>query len=99
MARAFRTLKTGLDLRPLYHRVEHRIKAHVFLCVLAYYISRYAETKTGIRWDKIRRVSQRLYVIKILLKNGEIIRTTRVSEDFQFIVNKLDMKIPPQILM
>lgn len=97
--RAFRTLKTGLDLRPLYHRVEHRIKAHVFLCVLAYYISRYAETKTGISWDKIRRVSQRLYAIKILLKNGEIIRTTRVSEDFQFIVNKLDMKIPPQILM
>jgi transposase len=37
--RAFRSWK-GLDLmvRPIYHRVEPRVKAHVFLCLLAYYV-------------------------------------------------------------
>jgi transposase len=37
--RAFRTWK-GLDLmvRPIYHRVEPRVKAHIFVCLLAYYV-------------------------------------------------------------
>jgi hypothetical protein len=36
---AFRSLK-GIDLlvRPIYHRVEPRVRAHVFLCMLAYYV-------------------------------------------------------------
>jgi hypothetical protein len=33
--RAFRTLKTTLELRPLYHRLPERIRAHVLLCWLA----------------------------------------------------------------
>ncbi|MDJ0861499.1 MAG: IS1634 family transposase [Gammaproteobacteria bacterium] len=37
--RAFRTLK-GLDLRirPIHHRDEQRVRAHIFLCLLAYYV-------------------------------------------------------------
>jgi hypothetical protein len=37
--RAFRTLK-GMDLqvRPIHHRLEGRVRAHVFLCMLAYYV-------------------------------------------------------------
>ena len=35
----FRTLK-GLDIRvrPIFHRVEDRVRAHIFLCMLAYYV-------------------------------------------------------------
>ena len=37
--RAFRTLK-GVDMqvRPVFHWLDHRVKAHVFLCMLAYYV-------------------------------------------------------------
>ncbi len=37
--KAFRTLK-GLDLRmrPIHHRLETRVRAHMFLCMLAYYV-------------------------------------------------------------
>jgi transposase len=37
--RAFRTLK-GVDLkiRPIHHRLENRVRAHVLLCMLAYYV-------------------------------------------------------------
>jgi len=37
--RAFRSLK-GVELmvRPIYHRVEPRVRAHIFLCMLAYYV-------------------------------------------------------------
>jgi transposase len=37
--RGFRTLKGPLELRPIHHRLEDRVKAHVFLCMLAYYLT------------------------------------------------------------
>jgi hypothetical protein len=37
--RAFRSLKTvDLEIRPVYHRLAARVRAHVFLCMLAYYV-------------------------------------------------------------
>ncbi|MCA1699285.1 MAG: transposase, partial [Actinobacteria bacterium] len=36
---AFRTLKGPLELRPIHHRLEDRVKAHVFLCLLSYYLA------------------------------------------------------------
>ena len=37
--RAFRSLKTvDLKVRPIYHWLEERVRAHVFLCMLAYYV-------------------------------------------------------------
>ena len=37
--RAFRSLKTvDLEIRPIYHRLPDRVKSHVFLCMLAYYV-------------------------------------------------------------
>ncbi len=37
--RAFRTLKSAdLEVRPIYHRKDERIRAHVFVCMLAYYV-------------------------------------------------------------
>lgn len=36
--RAFRSQKSDLDVRPIRHRTEPRVRAHVFLCMLAYYV-------------------------------------------------------------
>jgi transposase len=37
--RAFRTLKTvDLQIRPIHHRLADRVRAHIFLCLLAYYV-------------------------------------------------------------
>jgi len=35
---AFRDLKTPLEMRPVFHQLEHRVEAHIFLCVLAYHL-------------------------------------------------------------
>src|SRR5712691_2855377 len=37
--KAFRTLKGPLELRPIHHRLEDRVRAHVFLCMLTYYLA------------------------------------------------------------
>jgi hypothetical protein len=37
--RAFRTMKSvDLRIRPIHHRLADRVRAHIFLCVLAYYV-------------------------------------------------------------
>ena len=37
--RAFRSMKTvNLHVRPIYHRIAQRVRAHIFLCTLAYYV-------------------------------------------------------------
>jgi Transposase DDE domain len=36
--RAFRSTKTELEVRPIYHHTEPRVRAHIFLCMLAYYV-------------------------------------------------------------
>jgi hypothetical protein len=37
--RAFRTLKSvDLQVRPIHHRLENRVRVHIFLCMLAYYV-------------------------------------------------------------
>ena len=41
---AFRSMKTvDLHVRPLWHRTEKRVKAHIFLCMLAYYVQWHLE--------------------------------------------------------
>jgi hypothetical protein len=37
--RAFRAFNTGLDIRPIRHRTQDRVRAHVFLRMLSYYLS------------------------------------------------------------
>jgi hypothetical protein len=51
--RDWRDLKQVIDLRPVYHRKEERIRAHVILCWLALLLIRIAETTASTIWAKI----------------------------------------------
>jgi hypothetical protein len=37
--RAFKTMKDTIEIRPIHHHLETRVRAHIFLCMLAYYVS------------------------------------------------------------
>ncbi len=37
--RAFKTMKDTLEIRPIHHHLETRVRAHIFLCMLAYYVT------------------------------------------------------------
>jgi hypothetical protein len=49
-----------LDLRPIYHRKEDRIHAHVLLSFLALLLCRVAETRTKDTWRNLRRELERI---------------------------------------
>ena len=83
---AFRTLKQDLSIRPIYHQIENRVKAHVLVCFLAYVLYR---TLDRIAKEKglgmtARKVLASLATIKsgdILLPliDGRELRLRRVS--------------------
>lgn len=50
---AFRSLKTvHLEMRPIYHKKDDRIKAHVFLCMLSYYVQWHMQQLLKPLFDK-----------------------------------------------
>jgi len=60
--RGWRDMKQIIDLRPVYHRREERIRAHVLLCWLALLLIRITETTTGQTWPSMRDELQRLHL-------------------------------------
>ena len=50
--RAFRSMKTvDLKVRPIYHRSADRVRAHVFLCMLAYYVEWHMRKLASVLFD------------------------------------------------
>jgi transposase len=60
--RGWRDMKQVIDLRPVCHRREDRIRAHVTLCWLALLLARIAENATGQTWPELRRDLDRIHV-------------------------------------
>jgi len=52
--RAFRSMKSILEIEPVYHRTPERITSHVHLCVLTYLLTRLVENRTGESWELAR---------------------------------------------
>jgi hypothetical protein len=95
--RAFRTLKTTLDLRPLYHRKDERIEAHVFLCFLALLLVRVAERQTGQTWDQIRAVLERIHLGEFFSTDGRILQRTELTPDQIKLLKQLNIPSPAKI--
>ena len=95
--RAFRSLKTTLDLRPVYHRKDERIQAHVFLCFLALLLVRIAERKTSMTWDRIRTQIERLHLGEFFSKDGRVLQTTELTTEQFNILKQLKISPPQRI--
>src|SRR4030095_15741494 len=74
--RGFRDLKSQLLLRPVVHRLEHRIPAHVLLCWRALLLPRVAERACGQTWQGISRETGRLQQVTLAGEAGTIVQTT-----------------------
>jgi hypothetical protein len=92
--RAFRTLKSELDLRPLYHRLEQRICAHVLLCWLALFLVRVIETETGASWAAVRDALEDLALVTLEGKDGRFQLLSTLTAEQRNLLNKLDLPPP-----
>lgn len=101
--RGWRDMKQVLDLRPVYHRLEDRIRAHVLLCWLALLLARIVETRAGTAdttttWPRARDQLQRLHVGTFTGPAGLFRQTTPPSPEARRLHTALDLALPPRIL-
>jgi transposase len=73
--KAFRSLKTvALELRPVYHKTDDRIRAHVFLCFLSYYLLWHAEQRLKPLFEQDGTHEQRRWSMPVVIERLKSLR-------------------------
>jgi hypothetical protein len=96
--RGWRDMKQIIDLRPIYHRLEDRIRAHVLLCWLALVLIRIIETTTNATWNTLAAELRRLHVITYSGPAGTFQQRTELTEAQRAIYTALDLAPPKKII-
>lgn len=84
----FHTLKTDLDIRPVYHKSDNGIKAHLNLAVLAYWVVSVTKHRLklkgyeNIRWGEILRIAdtQVMVTAKAETEDGSTVSVRQSTE-------------------
>ena len=95
--RGWRDMKSVLDLRPVYHRLEERIRAHVLLCWLALLLVRVAENQAGQTWPAMRRELQRISIGTFTGPAGTFRQRTEVPKTTRDLLTALKIDVPRKI--
>lgn len=95
--RGFRDLKGILELRPVFHRLEHRIRAHITLCWLALLLIRVCERQTNQTWRRIALELGRLHLVTLNGPAGSATQTTQLTDPQRAIYDATSVPPPPRI--
>jgi len=95
---AWRQLKSGLRMRPVFHYAPHRIHAHVFLTVLALLLERLAEQFCGDTWRNIRDDLKQIKLAQLEGPNGTIWQVTEPRPEARNRLKSLGIANPPTIV-
>lgn len=95
---SWREMKQTLELRPVHHRKEERIRAHVTLCFLGLMLIRVAERATGDTWRNLRRELDRMHLGTFAGPAGAITQRTETTPRQREILRELEIAEPPIVL-
>ena len=102
----FHTLKSDLDMRPVYHKSDGGVKAHLNLAVLAYWIVSVTKYRLklkeypNVRWDEIMRIAQAQVVVTAEMdtEDGQRVtvrQSTEAEEELAKIYSLLEVNPNP----
>jgi hypothetical protein len=103
---AFKSLKSDLAVRPVYHQLEHRVEAHIFLAFLAYCLIvtlrqklRYYAPGLTAR-DVLDKLSAIVMIdVRIPTTDSRMLEMRRYSQpelEHRIILDKLKVRLPKQ---
>ena len=75
--RGWRDFKEELELRPMFHRQEDRIRAHLLLSLLGFLLIRAAENRAQQTWPRMRQQLQRLVLGDLSGPAGQVSQTSK----------------------
>lgn len=102
----FHVLKSDLDIRPVYHKSDDGIKAHLNLAVLAYWLVSVTKYRLklkdyeNVRWDEIMRIAktQVMVTARVQTEDGALLsvrQSTEAEEKLSVIYSLLDINPYP----
>jgi len=103
---AFRDLKDDLALRPIYHQLERRIEAHIFVSFLAYCLQvtlhrRLRDLAPGLTPRAVLEKFATIQMLDVHLPTTDerlvvLSRYTQPESDVQLLLQRLKLELPPQ---
>jgi transposase len=103
---AFKNLKDDLKVRPIYHQLEHRVEAHIFVAFMAYclHVSLRAQLKPLAPGLSSRAVLDKFAAIQMLdvhfpTTDGRTLILSRYTEpnaEQKILIDQLKLTLPPQ---
>lgn len=100
--RAFRTIKSFLDIRPMYHKDDKRIKGHVFICVLGYYIQKVIEKMlriSGLEMGGLKMIEKmgEIKMIESEVRRCKILQSIELRKEHKEILSALGIPRLPEM--
>ncbi len=93
----WRTLKSGLRIRPMFHFRPWRIQSHVGLSVLALLLERIVEIRAGDTWRNVRATLESIKVVEYERAGARVRQTTDVRPEAAALLRKLKVPLPPKL--
>ena len=91
---AFDECKNFLDMRPVFHWKEHRVRAHIFICMLSFLIEsiieKFSKESARVTLRELERI--KMTTIKLEIKNKKQI--TEISKELSNIFRELKVSQP-----
>jgi transposase len=93
---AFRELKSSLDVKPMYHWVERRIRGHIFICFLALVMELCFKNKLGekVSYIDVMHDLKKLQATLIKVKDKEVVKRNAPVGMANIAISQLKLKLP-----
>ncbi len=95
---AWRTLKSGLRMRPVFHWAPHRIHAHIALTVLGLLLERVVERDCGDTWRNVRDDLKQIKLAQLWGPHGAVWQVSAPGEAARSRLESLRISNPPLII-
>ena len=95
--RVFRDMKHLIDIRPVYHRKEQRIRSHILLCWLAMLMIRIAEQESQMTWFQMKKIFNKFHLGALKTPQGIVRQTSELTPEMKKLFNTLQIDSPNKV--
>ena len=92
----FRALKSHLEIRPVFHWTDSRIRGHISMCFIAFTFINHLKNVTQLQYGAIIKALDKMQVseIKDDKANNTLYLRSRLDQDQDILIEKLRLKVP-----
>ena len=100
---SFRTLKNELEMGPIYHYTERRIRAHIFICFLSLLLKvvfhkNLVNINKSLSLSKVLEDTKKVKAVQLTIEDTPIVLRTELHGDAHYAFKAAQLTIPPRIL-